>query len=87
MTINGIRGYITCAAAKSAVGICTPDINRRMSRVSCFFMRKAQPHQNYGGACGAVERLAGRLTGSANPVRLTTQIPAKFDKTATAIAY
>ncbi|EIC0165713.1 ash family protein [Salmonella enterica subsp. enterica serovar Kinondoni] len=73
MTINGIRGYISCAAAKSVVGIGTPDINRRISRVSGFFVRKAQPHSNYGGACGGVVRLAGRLTGSSNPVRLTTR--------------
>jgi len=29
------------------------------SRVSGFFMREAQPHPSYGGACGGAERLAG----------------------------
>ncbi|WP_241517516.1 ash family protein [Serratia marcescens] len=50
--MNGVRGYISCAAAKSAVGIGVPDINRRMNRVSGFFVRKAQPHLNMVGRAG-----------------------------------
>ncbi|ABX86529.1 conserved hypothetical protein [Yersinia pestis Angola] len=40
MTIDGIRGYISCTPAKSGVGICTLDITTTHSRVCGFFMRK-----------------------------------------------
>ncbi|HCL5074823.1 TPA: ash family protein [Salmonella enterica] len=51
-----LSGYSNQAPAKSGVGISLPDIHMTHSRVSGFFMRKAQLHPNYGGLAGALRR-------------------------------
>lgn len=62
MTINGIRGYIACAAAKSVVGIGTPDICKdAWPRLRFFYALSTVTFAIYGGACGGVVRLAGSL--------------------------
>lgn len=60
--LNGLPGF----AARTSKGAYAAQ--------SGFFMHKAQLHPNNGGACGGTERFAGflLLTGTANPVRLTT---------------
>ncbi|HEI6775450.1 TPA: ash family protein [Yersinia enterocolitica] len=66
--------YISPAAAKSAVGFRSPDITKAHDRASGFFMRKAQPHlRTMVGRAGALFGAPGSLvSGTANPVRLTT---------------
>ncbi|ECD4706766.1 hypothetical protein E1C95_09230 [Salmonella enterica subsp. enterica serovar Bonariensis] len=59
MTQTDVRGYIPSTPAKSGVGVSLPDINMTHSRVSGFFMRKAQLHPNYGGLCGSFFGSAG----------------------------
>ncbi|MBW5826483.1 ash family protein [Yersinia kristensenii] len=72
---NTITGrYIFPAAAKSAAGFRSPEIKRAHNRASGFFMRKARPHfrtmvRRAGAPSGAPVSL---LSGTANPVRLTT---------------
>ncbi|HAW0624117.1 TPA: hypothetical protein JLJ73_002849 [Escherichia coli] len=71
-------GYISTAPHKTGAGIGTPLINKAHNRASGFFVRTVSPHifshTNYGGAYGADFGRAGfsLLTGSSNPVRLTT---------------
>lgn len=71
-------GYISAAPHKTGAGIGTPLINKAHNRASGFFVRTVSPHifshTNYGGAYGADFGRAGfsLLTGSSNPVRLTT---------------
>ncbi|AVZ84108.1 hypothetical protein DBV23_15970 [Edwardsiella ictaluri] len=67
--------YISRAAAKSAAGIGTPDITRAHNRaISGFFVCEARPHLRIMvGRAGASTDAPGSLvTGSSNPVRLTT---------------
>jgi hypothetical protein len=71
-------GYISAAPHKTGAGIGTPLINKAHNRASGFFVCTVSPHifshTNYGGAYGADFGRAGfsLLTGSSNPVRLTT---------------
>lgn len=52
--------YSAPALHKTGAGIATPKSFTAHNRAKAvFFMRNAQPHSNYGGACGAVARLAG----------------------------
>lgn len=52
--------YSAPAPHKTGAGICTPMITRAHNRAKAvFFMRKAQPHSDYGGAYGAVFGRAG----------------------------
>ncbi|EGM9064900.1 hypothetical protein CBX40_001005 [Salmonella enterica] len=73
MTINGIRGYISCAAAKSAVGISLPDITVTHNRVSGFLCAK---HSHIRDLWWAVWEHFGApgfiVTGKANPAQFTT---------------
>ncbi|HEI6738448.1 TPA: ash family protein [Yersinia enterocolitica] len=72
---NTITGrYISPAAAKSAAGFRSPEITRAHDRASGFFMRKAQPHlRTMVGRAGALSGAPVSLvSGTANPVRLTT---------------
>ncbi|TNL01526.1 hypothetical protein CYD30_28005 [Kosakonia cowanii] len=67
-------GYISGAPAKSGAGICTPVITLAHDRASGFFVCDAQPHLRIMvGRAGQPEGWPGSsVTGSANPVRLTT---------------
>lgn len=72
---NTITGrYISPAAAKSAAGFRSPDITKAHNRASGFFMRKARPRfRTMVGRAGALSGAPGSLvSGTANPVRLTT---------------
>lgn len=60
LTTQSIWGYISHAAAKSAVGISLSEFQTVHNRAGGFFMRQAQQHLN-GGLCGGAERLAGCL--------------------------
>ena len=68
-------GYISRAAAKSADGIGTPDINGAHRRAyRGFFVCEAVSHLRImvGRAGASSDAPASLLTGSSNPVRLTT---------------
>lgn len=68
-------GYISRAAAKSAVGIGTPVITRAPHRAyRGFFVGEARPHLRIMvGRAGQPQGWPGSLVaGSSNPVRLTT---------------
>ncbi|ENF4115328.1 ash family protein [Yersinia enterocolitica] len=72
---NTIAGrYISPAAAKSAAGFRSPEITRAHNRASGFFMRKARPRfRTMVGRAGALSGAPVSLvSGTANPVRLTT---------------
>ncbi len=66
--------YIFPAAAKSAAGFRSPEITRAHNRASGFFMRKARPRfRTMVGRAGALSGAPVSLvSGTANPVRLTT---------------
>ncbi|HEI6832198.1 TPA: ash family protein, partial [Yersinia enterocolitica] len=72
---NTITGrYISPAAAKSAAGFRSSEIKRAHDRASGFFMRKARPRfRTMVGRAGALSGApVSLLSGTANPVRLTT---------------
>ncbi len=52
--------YSAPAPHKTGAGIATPTMTTAHNRAQAvFFMRQAQPHSDYGGACRAAARLAG----------------------------
>ncbi|WP_199637370.1 Rha family transcriptional regulator [Serratia sp. PAMC26656] len=65
--------YSALVAAKSAAGICTPDFIRAHNRAKAVFLCAAQSHLSMVGRAGQPQGWPGsRMTGSANPARLTT---------------
>ncbi|ELJ4824209.1 ash family protein [Salmonella enterica] len=71
----GALGYISLAPHKTGAGIGTPLINKAHNRASGFFTCKASSHlfRIMVGRAGPLSGGPGSLlTGSTNPVRLTT---------------
>lgn len=52
LTLLDIRGYIPCAVAKSAVGICTPDIIHGAAALAVFLCAKHSNTQIMVGRAG-----------------------------------
>ncbi|EDV1505804.1 ash family protein [Salmonella enterica subsp. salamae] len=72
---SAIMGYISPAPHKTGAGFRTPQINKAHNRASGFFTCDALPHlfRIMAGRTGQPKGWPGSLlTGSANPVRLTT---------------
>ncbi|EFR3656715.1 ash family protein [Salmonella enterica] len=71
---SALMGYISAAPHKTGAGISTPQINKAHNRASGFFTCDALPHfRIMVGRTGPLSGGPGSLlTGSANPVRLTT---------------
>ncbi|QHA85724.1 Rha family phage regulatory protein [Serratia rhizosphaerae] len=67
--------YSPCAAAKSAAGIGVPVFTRAHNRAKAVFLCAAQLHLSMVGRAGQPQGWPGsRVTGYANPVRLTTSV-------------
>ncbi|HAU3360250.1 TPA: ash family protein [Salmonella enterica subsp. salamae] len=72
---SALMGYISPAPHKTGAGFRTPQINKAHNRASGFFTCDALPHlfRIMAGRTGQPKGWPGSLlTGSANPVRLTT---------------
>ncbi|HEC5300556.1 TPA: ash family protein [Enterobacter asburiae] len=74
LTTSDVRGYSPFAAAKSAVGIGTPDICKAHNRAMRFFYAQSTVTSKlWWGVQGSRKARRVFTAGSSNPVCLTTK--------------